>query len=120
MTGMTIACPEGPTKLITLQNPSISCIYNQPAVLHHHIFYLPPHYKPTTIAINISFEVAKLNMIDISALDFHIWQHLKNHQNKTQLQHLASIPLVPVNQLCKQMISGINPITPFTSPEEST
>ena len=59
-------------------------------------------------------------MINISALNFHIWQHLENLQNETQLQHLASIPLVPVNQLYKQMVSGITPITLFTSPQEST
>ena len=59
-------------------------------------------------------------MINISVLDFCIWQHLENHWNETQMQHLASIPLVPVNQLYKHMISGTNPITPFTSPEEST
>ena len=44
----------------------------------------------------------------------------RNHQNKTQLQHLASIPLVPVDQLYKCMISGIIPITPFTLHGEST
>ena len=58
-------------------------------------------------------------MINILVLDFHIWQHLENHQNETKLQHLSSIPLGPVNQLYKHMISGITPITPFTSPEES-
>ena len=84
------------------------------------IFYLPPHYEPTTATVNISLEIANLNMINISALDFCIWQHLENHQNETQLQHLASIPSVPVNQLYKHMMSGITPITPFTSTEEST
>ena len=59
-------------------------------------------------------------MINISVLDFHIWQHLENHPNETQLQNLGSIPSVPVNQLYKHMISGIKPITPFTFPEEST
>ena len=83
-------------------------------------FYLPPHYEPTTAMLNISLEIANLNMINISVLDFHVWQHLENHQNETQLQHLAIIPLVSVNQLYKCMISGITPITPFTSPEEST
>ena len=58
-------------------------------------------------------------MINISALDFCIWQHLEHHQNETQLQHWASIPSVPVNQLYKNMISDITPIPPFTSPEES-
>ena len=58
-------------------------------------------------------------MRNISALDFHIWQRLENHWNETQLQHLASIPSVPVNQLYRHMIIGTNPITPFTSPEGS-
>ena len=89
-------------------------------MLHHHIFYLSSHYEPTSATLNISLETANLNMIKISALDFCIWQHLENHQNETQLQHLASIPLVPVNQLYKHMISGIIPIKFFTSPEEST
>ena len=83
-------------------------------------FYLPPHYEPTSATLNISLKVANLNMINISTLDFHIWQHLGNHWNETRLHHLASIPSVPVNQLYKHMISGITPITPFTSPEEST
>ena len=120
MTGMTLVCPEGTTKLITLSKPIhilwllTVCSTTSP------YFYLLPHYEPTTVAINISLEVAKLNMINISALDFCLWQHLENHSNETQLQHLASIPLIPVIQPYKHMISGTNPITPFTSPEEST
>ena len=42
----------------------------------------------------------------------------ENHQNKSQLQHLASIPSVPVGQLYSHMAKGIQHITPFT--EEST
>ena len=38
LTGITLVCPEGPTKLITMETHSISCNYHQPAVLHHHIF----------------------------------------------------------------------------------
>ena len=120
MMGMTIVCPDVSTKLITLWKP-IHILHLPPACsATSPYFYLPPHYEPTTIAINISFKVAKLNMINISALNFHVWQHLENHCHETQLQHLASIPSVPVNQLYKHMISGTNPITPFTSCEEST
>ena len=64
--------------------------------------------------------MANLNMVNISSLDFHIWQHLKDHRNETQLHHLSSIPSVQIAQLYKPMISGITPITPFTSPEESS
>ena len=118
--GITHVCPEGPTKLIAIQKP-ILILWLPPAcsaTLPY--FYLPHHYEPTTVAINISLEVAKLNMINILVLDFHIWQHLEKHWNDTQLQHLASIPSVPVNDLYKHMISGIKPTTPFTLPKEST
>ena len=73
MTGMTFVCPVGPTKLITLWKPiHILCLPPAcSATLPY--FYLLPHYEPTTIAINNSFEIAKLNMINISVLDFNIW-----------------------------------------------
>ena len=63
--------------------------------------------------------MANLNMINISSTHFHICQHLEKHQNESQLQHLASIPPVPVGQLYKQMVKGIQH-TPPVSPEEST
>ena len=64
--------------------------------------------------------MANLSMINISSLGCRIWQHLEKHQNESQLQHLASIPSVPVDQLYRHIVNGIQPITPFTPPEEST
>ena len=64
--------------------------------------------------------MVNLNMINISSLDFCIWQYLEKHWNKSQLQHLASIPSVPVDQLYRHMANDIQHITPFFSPEEST
>ena len=52
-------------------------------------------------------------------MNFHIWQHLEKHWNKSQLQHLASIPSVPIEQLYSHMATGIQHNAPF-SPEEST
>ena len=62
--------------------------------------------------------MANLNMINISSMNFQIWQHLEQHQNESQLQQLGSIPSVPVGQLYSHMVKGIQHITPFT--EEST
>ena len=116
MTRITPVCPEGLTKLIAIWKP-IHILQLPPACsATSPYFYLPSHYEPKMVTL----EVANLNMLNISALNFCIWQHLENHQNKTQLQHLASIPSVPVNQLYKHMISGIKLITHFTSPEDST
>ena len=58
-------------------------------------------------------------MINISSVNFHIWQHLEKHQNENHLQHLASIPSVPVGQLYHHMAKGFEHITPF-SPENQT
>ena len=55
-------------------------------------FHLTPHYDTTSSEVKISLDMANLHMINISSLDFHIWQHLEKHWNDSQLQHLASIP----------------------------
>ena len=52
-------------------------------------------------------------------MNFHIWEHLEKHWNESQLQHLASIPSVPIGQCYSHMAKGIQHITPF-SPKEST
>ena len=63
--------------------------------------------------------MANLNMINVSSMNFCTWQHLEQHQNKSQVQHLASIPSALVGKLYSHMAKGIQHITPF-SPEEST
>ena len=82
-------------------------------------FHLPLQYEGPPLEVNISLDMANLNMINISSANFHIWQHLEKNQNESQLQHLASIPPIPVGQLYSHMAKGIQHITPF-SPEEST
>ena len=59
-------------------------------------------------------------MINISSLDLHIWQHLKDQRNETQLQYLATILLIPVNKIYQHIISGTQHITPFNTADEST
>ena len=74
-----------------------------------HILWLPPacsttsqHFHPSSqyvqpaLAVNISLDVVNLTMVNISLLDFHIWQHLRDHRNETHLHHLSGIPSVPI------------------------
>ena len=79
--------------------------------------HLPPHYESPPLEVNISLDMANLNTINISSMIFCIWQHLDKHWNESQLQHLASIPSVPVGQLYCHMATGIQHITPFSSTE---
>ena len=76
-------------------------------------FHLPPQYEGPPLEVNISLDIANLNMINISSINFHIWQHLEKHWNESQLQHLASINSIPVGQLYSHMAKGIQHITPF-------
>ena len=51
------------------------------------------------MTINISLNTAKLNALNISLLEFQVWQHLEDHWDKTQLHKLFDIPTVPVAHL---------------------
>ena len=116
---ITLICPGETTKFLKVKNPihvlqvPTACSATSPN------FHLPPHYETTYLEVNISLDMANLHMINISSLDFLTWQYLEKHQNESQLQHLASIPSVPVGQLYSHMAKGIQHITPF-SPKEST
>ena len=60
-------------------------------------------------------------MINISAQHFHIWQHLGNNRSDEQLQHLATIPSIPVHKVYQHLLNSTMPIAPFnTEPSEDT
>ena len=82
-------------------------------------FHLPPHYENTPLEVIISLDMADLNMINISSMNFHIWQHLDKHQNESQLQHLVSIPSNPAGQLYSHIVTNIKHIIPFSLPEST-
>ena len=96
-TAVTPICPGETTKFLTVKKPIYilhllpTCSATSPN------FHLPPQYEHQPLAVNISLDMANLNTINILSLNFHIWQHLEKHQMYSQLQHLASIPSVPVN-----------------------
>ena len=83
-------------------------------------FHLPPRYQNSHLEVNIFLDMANLNMVNISSLDFHIWQHLEDHRNETQLCHLATIPSISVNNIYQHIISSTQHITPFNTADEST
>ena len=119
-TVVTLICPGETSKSTTIKKP-IHILWLPPACsTTFPNFHLPPHYENSTLEINISLDMANLHMTNMSSVDFHVWQHLEKHWTESQLQHLTSMSSVPVDQLYRHMVSGIQHITPFTSPEEST
>ena len=74
-TTVTLICPGETMKFIdvkklihVLQLPT-ACSAISPN------FHLPPCYESPTLEVNISLDMANLKMINISSMNFHIWQH---------------------------------------------
>ena len=83
-------------------------------------FYLPPRYETPTLDVNISLNMANLHMINILAWDFCIWKHLGNSRSYVQLQHLTTIPSIPVHKIYQHLLNNTLPIVPFDMDKEST
>ena len=110
---ITLICLGETTQFIEVKRPiHILCLPTACSATSPN-FHLPPHYEGPPFKVNISLDMVNLNMINISSVNFCIWQHLEKHWNESQLQHLASIPSDPVRQLYHHMAKGFEHITPF-------
>ena len=117
---VTLICPEKAMETIIIQKPvhilklPMTCSATSPN------FYLPPTYESLTLDVNISLNMANLHMINILAQDFCIWKHLGNNRSDVQLQHLTTIPLIPVHKIYQHLLNNTLPIMPFDMDKEST
>ena len=73
---ITLICPEKPMETITIQQPIHILKLPMACSATSSHFYLPPKYKTAVLNVNVSLNMANLQMINISALHFCIWQHL--------------------------------------------
>ena len=78
-------------------------------------FYLPPRYETPTLDVNISLNMANLNMLNISALNICIWQHLGSNRSNMQLQHLTTIPSIPVYRIYQPLLNSTMSVVPFNT-----
>ena len=76
-------------------------------------FYLPPRYETPTLDVNISLNMTNLHMLNILAQVFCIWQHLGSNRSDIQLQHLTTIPSIPVHKVYQYLLNSTQPIIPF-------
>ena len=110
---MTLICPEKAMETIPIQKPihilklPIACSATSPN------FYLPPRYETLTLDVNISLNMANLHMINILAQYFYIWKHLGSNSSDMQLQHLTTIPLIPVHKIYQHLLNKTLPIIPL-------
>ena len=78
-------------------------------------FYLPPRYETPVLNVNVSLDMANLQLINITALHFHVWQYLGNNQSDIHLQHLATISSIPVHKVYQHLLNSTMQLTPFTT-----
>ena len=89
---ITLICPEKPMETIAIQPPiHILKLPTACSATSAH-FYLPPRYETPVLNVNVSLNMANLQLISITTLHFCVWQHLGNNQSDIQLQHLVTIP----------------------------
>ena len=115
---MTLICPEKAMETTPIQKPvhilklPMACSASSPN------FYLPPRYETLTLDVNVSLHMANLHMLNILAQEFHIWKHLGINRTDMQLQHLTTIPSMPVHKIYQHLLNNTLPIIPFD--KEST
>ena len=112
---MTLICPEKPMETIPMQQPIHILKLPMACSATSSNFYLPPRYETPTLDVNISLNMANLYMINISAHNFYIWQHLGNNRSDVQLQHLTTIPSIPIHKIYQHLLNSAMPIVPFNT-----
>ena len=76
---ITLICPGRATTFITVEK-LIHILRIPPACsTTASNVHLPLRYQTPHLEVNISLDLANLHMVNIASLDFHIWQHLKDH-----------------------------------------
>ena len=117
---MTLICPKKAIETIIIQKQVHILKLPMACSATSSNFYLPPRYKTPNLDVNVSINMANLPMINISAQDFHIWQHLGSNRSEVQLQHLTTIPSIPVHKIYQHMLNNTTQIMPFDMDKEST
>ena len=112
---MTLICWEKPMETTPIQEPihilklPTACSATSPN------FYLPPRYETPTLDINISLNMENLHMLNISAQNFCIWQHLGSNRSDMQLRHLTTIPSIPVHMIYQHLLNSTMSVVPFNT-----
>ena len=116
---ITLICPEKPMETIAIRQPLHVLKLPMACSATSAHFYLPPRYETPVLNVNVSLNMANLQMVNITTLHFRVWQHLGNNHSDTQLQHLATIPSILVHKVYQHLLNNTLQLTPFnTEPSE--
>ena len=118
---ISLICPEKPMETITIRQPLHVLKLPMARSATSANFYLPPRYETPVLNVNVSLNMASLWAINITALNFCIWQHMGRNHIETELQHLATLPSIPVHKVYQHLLNNSLHLTPFNmQPSEDT
>ena len=112
---MALICPEKLMETIPIQKPIHILKLPTACSATSSNFYLPPRYETPTLDVNISHNMANLHVLNISAQNFCVWQHLGSNRSDMQLQHLTTIPSIPVHKIYQHLLNSTIPVMPFNT-----
>ena len=110
---ISLICPEKPMEAIPIRQPLHVLKLPMACSATSAHFYLPPRYETPVLDINVSLDVANLQVVNITALHFRIWQHMGRNHTETQLQHLATLPSIPIHKVYQHLLNSSLQLTPF-------
>ena len=113
MDTISLICPEKPMETIPIRQPLHVLKFPMACSATSSHFYLPPRYESPVLNINVSLDMANLQTVNITALHFCIWQHMGKNHSEAQLQHLATIPSIPVHKVYEHLQNSSLCLTPF-------
>ena len=110
---ISLICPEKPMETIPIRQPLHVLKLPMACSATSSHFYLPPRYESPVLNVNVSLDMANLQTVNITALHFCIWQHMGKNHSEAQLQHLVTIPSIPVHKVYEHLLNSSLCLTPF-------
>ena len=89
---MTIICPDKDTSTVHFQQPLHILRLSPLCKTMSNYFHLSPHYKDHSMVMNVFLDTANINAINISTVDFRIWQQFRRNWTQPHLQKLTNVP----------------------------
>ena len=105
MDTLSLICPEKPMETIPIRQPLHVLQLPVASSATSANFYLPPWYETPILNVNVSLNMANLQAINITALHFHVWQHMGCNLSETELQHLTTLPSIPVHKVYQHLLN---------------
>ena len=118
---ISLICPEKPMETIPIRQPLHVLKLPMACSATSAHFFLPPRYRTPILNVNVSLDMANLQAVNITTLHFCIWQHMERNHSKTQLQHLVTLPSIPIHKVYQHLLNSSLHLTPFNmKPSEDT